>query len=62
MTKTESLPRPGSLSPEQTDESARSEAILALGRRLVQELGLEPSVDTLGRWMAHAYRQTYRQN
>jgi hypothetical protein len=26
---------------------------LALGRKLVDELGLEPSVDTLGRWMAH---------
>ena len=26
---------------------------LALGRQLVEELGLEPSVDTLGRWMAH---------
>jgi len=24
-----------------------------LGRKLVDELGLEPSVDTLGRWMAH---------
>lgn len=37
----------------QTDGSARSDAILALGRELVDELGLEPSVDTLGRWMAH---------
>lgn len=35
------------------EDSERSEAILALGSRLVQELGLEPSVDTLGRWMAH---------
>ena len=26
---------------------------MELGRRLVGELGLEPSVDTLGRWMAH---------
>ena len=26
---------------------------MALGRKLVDELGLEPSVDTLGRWMAH---------
>ena len=24
-----------------------------MGRKLVEELGLEPSVDTLGRWMAH---------
>jgi hypothetical protein len=35
------------------EASQRSEKILALGQRLVEELGLEPSVDTLGRWMAH---------
>jgi len=27
--------------------------MLALGRRLTKELGLDDSVDTLGRWMAH---------
>lgn len=27
--------------------------VLALGQHLVRELGLEDSVDTLGRWMAH---------
>ncbi|KZK75246.1 MAG: hypothetical protein A3K90_04240 [Pelodictyon luteolum] len=26
---------------------------MALGRKLVEELGIEPSVDTLDRWMAH---------
>jgi hypothetical protein len=26
---------------------------VTLGRKLVDELGLEPSVDTLGRWMSH---------
>lgn len=31
----------------------RFEHVLALGRKLVDELGMEPSVDTLGRWMAH---------
>lgn len=31
----------------------RSDPIIALGRRLVEELGLEDSADTLGRWMAH---------
>ena len=31
----------------------RIEQVLALGRKLVDELGMEPSVDTLGRWMAH---------
>lgn len=29
------------------------EAILTLGKRLVNELGLESSVDTLSRWMVH---------
>jgi hypothetical protein len=36
-----------------TEQSARSEAIIALGKKLVDELGLRSSVDTLGRWMAH---------
>ena len=53
MTKTESQQEPNSISLESTDPSAPSEAVLALGRKLVDELGLEPSVDTLGRWMAH---------
>jgi len=35
------------------DSFAHSDSILALGRKLVDELGLETSVDTLGRWMAH---------
>ena len=33
--------------------SLRCEATLELGRKLTKELGLEPSVDTLGRWMVH---------
>jgi len=33
--------------------SARSDALLELGRRLTKELELDTSVDTLGRWMAH---------
>lgn len=53
MIKNESQPKPGSTSSALTDECAQSDAILALGRKLVDELGLEPSVDTLGRWMAH---------
>ena len=36
-----------------TEQSARSRAIIALGKRLVAELELVDSVDTLGRWMAH---------
>jgi hypothetical protein len=35
------------------DGSSRADHILALGRKLVEEFGSEPSVDTLGRWMAH---------
>lgn len=36
-----------------TDALSRFEQVLALGRKIVDELGMEPSVDTLGRWMAH---------
>jgi hypothetical protein len=36
-----------------TAVSARCEATLELGRKLTKELGLDQSVDTLGRWMAH---------
>ncbi|NTW15854.1 MAG: hypothetical protein HGA41_00095 [Syntrophaceae bacterium] len=35
------------------EESVRFDNILKLGKRLVEELGLDQSVDTLGRWMAH---------
>lgn len=35
------------------EKSKHYKDILALGRLLVIELGLEQSVDTLGRWMAH---------
>ena len=34
-------------------ECIRSDSVLALGKKLVDELGLDQSVDTLGRWMAH---------
>src|SRR5438034_174203 len=36
-----------------TERSDRFEGVLELGRRLVAELGLSDSTDTLGRWMAH---------
>src|SRR6266849_7479724 len=42
-----------SSSLSQTDQSQRSDAILQLGEKLVEELGLTQAVDTLGRWMAH---------
>lgn len=35
------------------EKSAQSEKVLELGRKLVEELGLVDSNDTLGRWMAH---------
>lgn len=34
-------------------ESKPPSELLALGARIVRELELEPSVDTLGRWLAH---------
>lgn len=40
-------------SSDLTAVSARSKATLQLGRKLTKELGLDQSVDTLGRWMAH---------
>ena len=33
--------------------SSQSKALLDLGKKLVNELGLDQSVDTLSRWMAH---------
>ena len=33
--------------------SSQSKALLDLGKKLVDELGLDNAVDTLGRWMAH---------
>mgnify|MGYP000898506202 CR=1 FL=1 len=38
---------------EPTVRSLRFEATLELGKKLTKELGLDQSVDTLGRWMAH---------
>ncbi len=35
------------------EQSEQQKAILELGKLLVKELGLEKSVDTLSRWMAH---------
>lgn len=40
-----------------TEQSAHSKAVIALGKKLVAELGLDNSVDTLGRWMAHYIAQ-----
>jgi hypothetical protein len=35
------------------EKSVLADSVLILGRKLVEELGLEESTDTLGRWMAH---------
>ncbi|MBL7771137.1 MAG: hypothetical protein JNK20_19345 [Flavipsychrobacter sp.] len=35
------------------EQSEQQKAVLELGKLLVKELGLEKSVDTLSRWMAH---------
>ena len=35
------------------DRRIRSDSILALGKKIVDELGMDQSTDTLGRWMAH---------
>jgi hypothetical protein len=40
--------------------SIRSDPILQLGEKIVQELELDPSVDTLGRWMAHYLAELIR--
>lgn len=37
-----------------------SDSVIALGKRLVEELGMEPGVDTLGRWMAHYIAELIR--
>jgi hypothetical protein len=42
-----------SISSIAMEKSAQSERVLDLGRKLVEELGLVDSNDTLGRWMAH---------
>lgn len=44
----------GSSSSDLTVTSVRSDAILRLGKKIVDELGLDQSVDTLSRWMAHS--------
>jgi hypothetical protein len=51
--------KPRRLNPSESTSSVKTEAsstpldVLELGKYLVRELGLEPGVDTLGRWLAH---------
>src|SRR5206468_12121550 len=42
-----------SSSSEPMGDHIRSDSILKLGKKIVDELGLDQTVDTLGRWMAH---------
>jgi hypothetical protein len=53
MMTNESKQPPNSTSSDETENAGASDKIFALGRQLVEELGLDDSVDTLGRWMAH---------
>lgn len=46
-------PAQGFSSSKPTVTSSRSDAVLALGKRIVEELGPDQEVDTLARWMAH---------
>jgi hypothetical protein len=48
-----SHPIPNSSLSKQVVKLSQSDGVLALGEALVQELDLDKSVDTLGRWMAH---------
>ena len=42
------------------EQSKQQKAVLELGKLLVKELGLEKSVDTLSRWMAHYLAEKIR--
>jgi hypothetical protein len=48
-----SLDDPESISSVETEPSKPWTSIVALGEKIVQELGLGRGVDTLGKWMAH---------
>ncbi|TBF25667.1 hypothetical protein ELG79_31875 (plasmid) [Rhizobium leguminosarum] len=53
MTEAEFQQSQESTCSKPTEASTRSNAILALGRKLVDKMNDDGSVDTLGRWMAH---------
>lgn len=53
MSPTSSTRTSASTSSAATGASIPYEDVVALGKRLVEELGLGSSVDTLGRWMSH---------
>ncbi|MEX2347710.1 MAG: hypothetical protein WD511_00700 [Balneolaceae bacterium] len=41
------------ISSQKTEDLETKERVIRLGKTIVQELGLEPGVDTLSRWLAH---------
>ena len=43
----------GFISSQQTENSEQQQRAISLGKALVRELGLEPGVDTLSRWITH---------
>lgn len=43
----------GFISSQQTENSEQQQQAISLGKKLVQELSLEPGVDTLSRWIVH---------
>jgi hypothetical protein len=45
--------RPESISSTQMGPSKQLADVIALGKKIEQELGIEDDVDTLGRWMIH---------
>lgn len=47
-----------SSSSKPMDKRIRSDSVLALGKKIVDELGPDQSVDTLARWMAHYIAET----
>lgn len=53
MEKSASPIESNSSSSKPMDESSHSDAVLALGRKIVEQLNLATSVNTLGRWMSH---------
>jgi hypothetical protein len=61
MATSDSFPQTqDSSSSSPTAVSIHSETILELGKKIVTELGLDESVDTLGRWMAHYVAEVIR--
>src|ERR1700730_18452782 len=57
MVSNMSLQAPESSFSGLTERSLRSDKVAELGKRLVQELGLENTSDTLSRWLAQPFAE-----